>query len=182
MSDYRSKDWSNPASIKQQLQSLPNANVELQMIDCVPERHENLTLVSILPQQEVLAAGVPAMINISVRNNGIAPVRNVAVRVTSVDYSNRQLEPAPTALFSGASTELPPVLIDRIEPGELVTRHIQILFPKSGSHVVEAQLPPDSIVADNKARVCTRFARWSASAVDRWRFYRQALVLFGVCT
>ncbi len=152
MSDFRTKDWNNPTLIKQQLQSLPNANVELQLIDCVSERHENLTIVSVLPQQAVLAAGVPAMINISVRNNGIAPVRNVAVRVTSADYGDRQLEPAPTMPFSGATTELPPVLIDRIEPGELVTRHIQILFPKSGSHVVEAQLPPDSLMADNKAR------------------------------
>ena len=152
MSDFRSKDWSNPAMLKQQLQSLPTTNTELQLIDCVAERHENLTLVSVLPQQEVLAAGVPAMINISVRNNGIAPVRNVSVRVHSVDYGNRQIEPAPTAPFSGLITELPPVLIDRIEPGELVTRHVQVLFPKSGSHVVEAQLPSDSLNADNNAR------------------------------
>jgi len=152
MSDFRTKDWSNPAMLKQQLQSLPTTNTELQLIDCVAERHENLTLVSVLPQQEVLAAGVPAMINVSVRNNGIAPVRNVSVRVNSVDYGNRQIEPAPTAAFSGLITELPPVLIDRIEPGELVTRHVQVLFPKSGSHVVEAQLPPDSLNADNNAR------------------------------
>jgi len=152
MSDFRTKDWSNPAMLKQQLQSLPTTNTELQLIDCVAERHENLTLVSVLPQQEVLAAGVPAMINISVRNNGIAPVRNISVRVNSVDYGNRQMEPTPTAAFSGLITELPPVLIDRIEPSELVTRHVQVLFPKSGSHVVEAQLPPDSLNADNSAR------------------------------
>ena len=152
MSDFRSKDWSNPAVLKQQLQSLPNANVELQLVDCAPERHENLTLVSVLPQQEVLAAGVPAMINVTVRNNGVAPVRNVTIRIQSVDYGNRQLDAAPAVAFSGAITELPPVLIDRIEPGELATRHVQVLFPKSGSHVVEAQLPPDSLNADNNAR------------------------------
>lgn len=152
MSDYRTKDWSNPTMLKQKLQSLVSTNVELQLIDCVAELHENLTLVAVLPQQEVLAAGVPAMINIAVRNNGIAPVRNVTVRVSAVDYSDRQLEPMPNAAFSGLLTELPPVLIDRIEPGELVTRHVQILFPKSGSHVVEAQLPPDSLNADNSAR------------------------------
>ncbi len=152
MSDFRTKDWSNPALVRQQLLSIPTSNVELQLIDCAPERHDNLTLVSVLPQQEVLAAGVPAMINISVRNNGIAPIRNVAVRVTSADYGDRTLEPAPSTPFSGATTELPPVIIDRIEPGEVVTRHMQILFPKSGSHVVEAQLPPDSLMADNKAR------------------------------
>ncbi len=152
MSDFRTKDWSNPAWLKQKLQSIATTNVELQLIDCVAERHENLTLVSVLPQQEVLAAGVPAMINIAVRNNGVAPVRNVTVRVNAVDYSDRQLEPTPNAAFSGLLTELPPVMIERIEPGELVTRHVQILFPKSGSHVVEAQLPPDSLNADNSAR------------------------------
>lgn len=152
MSDFRSKDWSNPAVLKQQLQSLPSANVELQLVDCVAERHENLTLVSVLPQQEVLAAGVPAMINVTVRNNGSAPVRNVTIRIQSVDYGNRQLDAAPSVAFSGLITELPPVLIDRIEPGELATRHAQVLFAKSGSHVVEAQLPPDSLNADNSAR------------------------------
>ena len=152
MSDFRSKDWSNPAVLKQQLQSLPGANVELQLVDCVAERHENLTLVSVSPQQEVLAAGVPAMINVTVRNNGIAPVRNVAIRIQSIDYGNRQLDAAPAVAFSGAITELPPVLVDRIEAGELATRHVQVLFPKSGSHVVEAQLPPDSLNADNSAR------------------------------
>jgi hypothetical protein len=152
MSDFRTKDWTNSATLKQQLQSLASANVELQLIDCVQERHENLTLVSVLPQQEVLAAGVPAMINIAVRNNGVAPVRNVTVRVNSIDYGDRQLEPNPMATLSGAVTELPPILLDRIEPGELVTRHIQVLFPKSGSHVIEAQLPPDSLLSDNSAR------------------------------
>ena len=152
MSDFRSKDWSNPAVLKQQLQSLPSSNVELQLVDCVAERHENLTLVSVLPKQEVLAAGVPAFINVIVRNNGSAPVRNVTIRIQSVDYGNRQLDAAPTVAFSGLVTELPPVLIDRIEPGELATRHVQVLFPKSGSHVVEAQLPPDSLNADNSAR------------------------------
>lgn len=152
MSDFRNKDWNNTTLLKQQLLALPGTDVDIQMVDCVAERHENLTLVSIVPQQEVLAAGVPAMLNIAVRNNGAAPVRNVAVRVTAVDYGDEQLDPKPTSAYSGMTTELPPLLIDRIEPGELVTRHVQILFPKSGSHVMEAQLPPDSLLSDNTAR------------------------------
>jgi hypothetical protein len=152
MSDFRNKDWSNATMLKQQLQTLPGSNLDLQLVDCIPDRHENLTLVSIMPQQEVLAAGVPAMINIAVRNNGQAPVSNVAVRVTAMDYGDKQLEQKPTIAHSGLLTELPTLLIERLEPGELVTRHIQILFPRSGSHVVEAQLPPDSLMTDNSAR------------------------------
>jgi tetratricopeptide (TPR) repeat protein len=60
MSDFRSKDWSNPTVIKQQFLSLPGDEPDLQLVDCAPDRHENLTLVSVQPQQEVLAAGVPA--------------------------------------------------------------------------------------------------------------------------
>ena len=152
MSDFRSKDWSDPTVIKQQLLSLPGSDTEIQLVDCMPDRHENLTLVSVQPQQEVLAAGVPALINISVRNNGAAPVRNVSVRVTAVDYSDRQAEPKPTSAFSGIVTDLPVILIDRLEPGELMTRSVQVLFPRSGSHIVEAQLPPDPLQADNSAR------------------------------
>jgi hypothetical protein len=152
MSDYRTKDWTNTTLIKQQLLALPGSDKDIQLVDCIPDRHENLTLVSIQPQQEVLAAGVPALINVSVRNNGMAPVRNVAVRVTAVDYSDRQVEQKPTVGYSGIVTELPPLVIDRLEPGELVTRHVQILFPRSGSHVVEAQLPPDALLADNAVR------------------------------
>ena len=152
MSDFRSKDWSNATLLKQQLQSLPGSDLDLQLIDCVPDRHENLTLVSISPQQEVLAAGVPAMMNIAIRNNGLAPVRNVTVRVLAVDYGDRQPDQKPTAAHSGVVTELPSLILERLEPGELITRHVQILFPRSGSHVVEAQLPPDSLMSDNSAR------------------------------
>jgi hypothetical protein len=152
MSDFRSKDWTNATLLKQQLQSLPGSDLDLQLIDCVPDRHENLTLVSISPQQEVLAAGVPAMMNIAIRNNGLAPVRNVTVRVLAVDYGDRQPDQKPTAPHSGLVTELPPIILERLEPGELITRHVQILFPRSGSHVVEAQLPPDSLMSDNSAR------------------------------
>lgn len=152
LSDFRRKDWQNATLLKQQIQSLPSTDFDLQLIDCMPTRHENLTIASISPQQEVLVAGVPSLINITVRNNGISPARNIAVRVNAVDYGDKQLEQKPGEAYSGFSTELPLLLIDRIEPGESVTRHTQVLFPRSGSHVVSAQLPPDSLLADNRAQ------------------------------
>lgn len=152
LSDFRQKDWSNAVELQQQFLAMPSDDLELQLIDCVPERHENLTLVSIQPQQEVLVAGVPALINIAVRNNGVSPVRNVTVRVTAVDYSDTTNTPKTTAAYSGLVSELPPLLIDRIDSGETVTRQVQILFPQSGSHVIEAQLPPDPLMADNKSQ------------------------------
>ncbi len=151
LSDFRRKDWQNATLLKQQIQSLPNSDFELQLIDCMPARHENLTIASISPQQEVLVAGVPSLINITVRNNGTAPARNISVRVNAIDYGDKQLEQKPGEAYSGLSTELPLLSIDRIEPGESVTRHTQVLFPRSGSHVITAQLPPDSLQADNRA-------------------------------
>jgi hypothetical protein len=73
LSDFRQKDWTNAVELQQQFLAMPNDDLRLQLIDCIPERHENLTLVSIQPQQEVLVAGVPALINITMRNNGVSP-------------------------------------------------------------------------------------------------------------
>lgn len=152
LSDFRQKDWTNAVELQQQFLGMPSNELELQLIDCVPERHENLTLVSIQPQQEVLVAGVPALINITIRNNGVTPVRNATVRITAVDYSDTTITSKTTAGYSGLITELPPLLVDRIDAGETVTRQVQILFPQPGSHVIEAQLPPDPLLADNKAQ------------------------------
>lgn len=151
MTDYRTKDWANPVTLRQRLQALQSESVEIQLVDCVEARHENLTITGIEPRQEVLAAGVPTMVNVTVRNNGTTASRNVSVRVTAVDYSAANGEPKPSDRFSGLSTELPPLLFERIEPGESATRNVQVVFPKSGSHVVQAELPPDAIAADNQA-------------------------------
>lgn len=151
MSDYRTKDWSNPVTVRQRLQAIQSESVEIQLIDCVEARHENLSITSIEPRQEVLAAGVPTMVNVTVRNHGTTAARNVSVRVSAVDYSSASGEPKPSDRFSGLVTELPPLLYERIEPGESATRNVQVVFPKSGSHVVQAELPPDSIAPDNQA-------------------------------
>ena len=151
MSDYRNKDWANPVTIRQRLQAIQGESVEIQLVDCVESRHENLTITGIEPRQEVLAAGVPTMVNVTVENHGTTAASNVSIRVTAVDYSAAAGEPKPSERFSGLVTELPPLLIERIEPGESATRNVQVVFPKSGSHVVQAELPPDSIAADNQA-------------------------------
>ncbi len=151
MSDFRTKDWASPVSLKQRLQTIKNERVEFQLVDCVENRHENLTIVAVEPRQEVLAAGVPTMINVTIRNNGTTPARNVNARITAVDYGQSGSEPKPTNRFSGLSTELPPLVFERIEAGEAATRNVQVVFPKSGSHVVQVELPPDSLANDNVA-------------------------------
>lgn len=152
MSDFRTKDWSNATILRQHLQSLSRGPVEIQLIDCVESRHENLTLSAIEPRQEVLAAGVPTMMNITVKNHGAASAINVPVRIQAIDYSRADREPKPAEPYSGVVTDFPPLVFDRIEPGESVTRNVQVVFPKSGSHVVTAELPPDALAADNSAR------------------------------
>ena len=152
MSDFRTKDWANAVALRQRLLGIAGESVEIHLIDCVEAKHENLTITAIEPRQEVLAAGVPTMVNVTVRNQGSTPVRNISARVTAVDYGSSNGEPKPTERFSGLVTELPPLLFDRLEPGESVTRNVQVVFPKSGSHVVQVELPPDAIASDNTAR------------------------------
>ena len=105
LSDFRSKDWSNPVAIRQRLQGLQTESVEVDLVDCVDSRHENLTVVSVEPRQEVLAAGVPTLVNVTVRNQGLSPVRNLSARVTAVDYSSKAGEPKGSEPFSGTLTE-----------------------------------------------------------------------------
>ncbi len=105
MSDFRTKDWNNATEIRQRLQSMLRESVEIQLIDCVENRHENLTLAAIEPRQEVLAAGVPTMINVTVKNHGAASARNVAVRIQAIDYSRKDGDPKPSEAYSGIVTE-----------------------------------------------------------------------------
>jgi hypothetical protein len=50
----------------------------------------------------------------------------------------------------GTTSELPTVLIDRIEPGQSMVRRLQVYFPTAGQHIVEARLPDDAVPFDNR--------------------------------
>ncbi len=81
VSDFREKDWRQNQVIRSALEGMRTLQAELQLIDCAPAAHENLVLTAIRPDQEILAAGVPVMIRIDVRNPGTTSFRNVSMTV-----------------------------------------------------------------------------------------------------
>lgn len=148
VSDFRKKDWTNPANVRASLESIDNDDFRVEMVDCALNQNQNLTLTSIRPEQEVLAAGVPAFVKIQIRNNGANVARNVQIRVRAIDYGNAT-SAKPEQEFSGDIIELPPIVIDELPPGETTSRRAQVIFQKPGSHVVTANLPADSLRFDN---------------------------------
>jgi Aerotolerance regulator N-terminal len=158
VSDFRKKDWSQPEAVKTALAQLTNQGAQIQLIDCVTAQHQNLTLVDIQPEQEVLASGVPTFVRVIVRNNGSAPARNIQVRLTAIDYGGADIAPKLQSPFSGEASELPSIVIDQIAPSETVTRQTQVLFSQAASQVVRAELPADSLSADNSAACVLRIS------------------------
>ena len=168
VSDFRKKDWNQNSIVRDQLEALQAKNVSVDLIDCATVQHQNLTVVELAPEDEILAAGVPLMMRVQIKNHGTAPVRNLQVRLRQLDYGASNLQPAPTAATSATVAELPTVVVDQIQPGETVTRRFQVLFARPGWQAIQSILPEDAIAVDN-----------TASAVIQVRAGQQVLLVDG---
>lgn len=167
VSDFRAAQWENPADLREALRRIAQTPAEIRLVGCVRETRPNLGLVALAPAHETRAAGVPLFVNLGVQNFGPDPVRNVQVKVRTV-FCDRELErTAAAAQFAGKTEELPTVLIENIEPGETVSRRVQVFFPKPGQHVLEVQLPDDPVAVDNRRWDVLDFPEYEAVlAVD----------------
>lgn len=154
MSDFRRNQWDRPETLRAALQPLTAAGAEIQLIDCVRHEHENLSVAALEPEQEVWVAGVPLFIDVQVRNHGQQAARNVLIKPRTIEYASGQVKPVIDQPYSGVITELAPVIIDQIPPGEVVSRRFQVLFESPGEHIIEVRLPDDSVATDN-VRACT---------------------------
>jgi hypothetical protein len=147
VSDFRTNEWDNPAEPKKQLEALTEAKAEVHLITCVMQEQPNLAITELAPANETRAAGVPLFVNVSVKNFGSAAAHNVQVKMRSIFFDD------PGGAAPGEAprqvSDLPPVLIEEIAPGETAVGRMQVYFPKSGVHAVEAELPADPVAADN---------------------------------
>ncbi len=150
LSDLSRNQFGESDSLKQKFQQLGSSRVPIHLIDCAEDAGPNLTIASLAPQQEVWAAGVPLLIRFSVRNASLQPARNVVAKIRTVDYSIGDIAPSVDHEYSGNVAELPPVVIESIEPGQTVSRQFQVVFPSAGQHVVEVSIPDDSLATDNR--------------------------------
>jgi uncharacterized membrane protein len=146
--DFRERDWRQSQAVRSALEPL-KSKAEIHLIDCAPTAHENLTITTLEPDQEVLAAGVPVMMRMDVSNPGSSPARNVSISLKTFENTAYNAEPRIDHFASGKEISLPPMVIDLIAPGETVSRRFQVIFSQAGSQVVQAVLPDDALNEDN---------------------------------
>ena len=149
VSDFRVPEWESPTAILGAINELEEAGAKVNMVRCAEDEHANLAITDIKPTEGTRAAGVPLFVDVTVRNYGKTERTQVAVGIQSI-FFGRDASIDDPANSSGAISELPNLLIERIAPGESVTRRAQVYFANSGQHVVSATLPADTVQADNQ--------------------------------
>ena len=137
VSDFRTAQWESADDTVAILRQLAAAGTEVRLVDCAGEgaigegSSGNLTIERLGMVGGVPAAGVVVPLEVSVRNDGPRPVRDVTVELRE-DGVGR-----------------PAVRIPEIPSGESAVQRFDVRFQKSGSHVIEARLPADILPADD---------------------------------
>jgi hypothetical protein len=141
MSDFRLREWDDPAELRTLLKQLGDAGADLHLVHCVDQARPNLTIRDLALSEGIQAAGVPFFMEVEVQNFGDAPARDVPV------------------LLEEDGRARPAVTIPRIPPGQSAKERFLVHFPTAGPHQVTARLEADAVAADN-----ARFATLSLPA------------------
>ncbi|MAT12427.1 MAG: hypothetical protein CMM02_15645 [Rhodopirellula sp.] len=149
VSDFRVQDWENPAEVKETLAGLSAESEEIHLVDCVESGNTNLAITELVPADDTRAAGVPLFMHLRVKNYGTEPATNVQVKMRSIFHAKGTVQAAESGEVTGQIEELPIVVFENIEPGMTASKRVQVFFPEAGQHVVDAELPEDSILTDN---------------------------------
>jgi hypothetical protein len=152
LSDFRQKDWGSPAELREALGRLTRSQASVHLVNCSRSTEPNLGIVAIEPSDETRAAGVPLFVNVKVKNFGTRATSKVQLKLQSTFYAPDIIAKTPPDAadsLKGQTDELATLLIDKIGPGETISRRVQVYFPLPGKHVVEATLPEDPVEIDN---------------------------------
>lgn len=149
LSDFRHTEWNAPEGIRERLGRLARQRVEVHLVRCATEPDTNLAVTALQPEVGTQAAGVPLFMKVTVKNFGTTAAERVALKIRSVFHPTG----ATGAESDAQASELPSLVLDRINPGETITRQFQVFFATAGQHVVEVDLPNDALVEDNH-RTC----------------------------
>lgn len=132
VSDYRLADWSTQTAAASALRALDEAEVSVNLVRTVPERHRNLAITELTGDAHIAAAGVPLRLRVGVRNFSDVVAENVRVAVSS-DGKRLPLS----------------IVFPRIEGGEEVSREFDVTFETPNTHRVEVRLDEDAFAQDN---------------------------------
>jgi len=131
VSDFRARQWNNPADLKKRLAELTDTGARLYLVNCVQSARPNLAITDLALAPGTRAAGVSMYMDVTVKNFGEAPATEVPIAL--------QQDGAPR----------PAVSIPQIPPRKAVRKQFPIHFPTAGKHRIVARLPSDAVAADN---------------------------------
>ncbi len=132
VSDFRANQWQEPGALRKTLNRLDAAGTQLHLINCVDAVHSNLAVVGLRPATGTRAAGVPLLVDVTVRNFGPTDANSVSV---SLEEDGRTR---------------PAIVIDALASGRQTTRRFPVLFTTAGQHDIVARVSTDAVPTDNK--------------------------------
>ena len=157
LSDFREKDWANPADIEPIMSQIHAAGAAIELINCATTQQPNLAITRLLPTGNVRVAGTPLMMEVTVKNCADTSANKIQITIGSLTFPQPTSESVPAELQPDLG-EIPNVFIESIAPGQSETRAFPVFFNVPGEHVVFATLPEDSIATDNERWSCVEFS------------------------
>ena len=145
-----SKEWDNPSEVRQLLSDLEKEEAQIHLVNCVRTQRANLAITDLKPTEETRASGVPLFMNVEITNFGDTAAENVQLKIRTYFYASDVPASGEQPASGWQGRRIAHAADRTIEPGETVTQRVQVFFPESGKHVVEAILPEDSVAADNR--------------------------------
>ncbi|MCA9079204.1 MAG: BatA and WFA domain-containing protein [Planctomycetaceae bacterium] len=132
VSDFRSRDWLDNKSATSALQDLAGADVGINLVRCVGDIHDNLSLTDLTGSVEIAAAGVPVTFHASIANRGTRETKDVRAQLL---LDGQRL---PRTLDFGT-----------IPPGETLSRRFEVVFDTPKLHRLQVQLGEDAFIPDD---------------------------------
>ncbi|MEX0677498.1 MAG: BatA domain-containing protein [Pirellulales bacterium] len=131
VSDFRAGEWQEPVALRKALARLGEGGAQIHLISCVEGAHENLAIAALRPAAGTRAAGVPLLVEVTLRNFGPSDARGVSVSLEEDGHAR------------------PPIVFEEVPAGKIVTRRFPVLFATAGQHEIVARLQSDAVAADN---------------------------------
>ncbi|MEW4490595.1 BatA domain-containing protein [Thalassoglobus sp. JC818] len=132
ISDFRELNWIESKSAIASLKALESADTNVNLVKCVEDSTENLSVTQLGGKVEVAAAGVPVTLEATIQNQGVRTASDVRADV----------------FLDGTRT---PRTIDfqDIAPGEQTSRRFDVVFETAEHHQVDLRIRDDALEPDN---------------------------------
>ena len=131
VSDFRANQWQEPTALRKALRRLDDGGAQIHLINCVDAVHQNLAITALRPGPGTRAAGVPLLVEVTVRNFGTAGARGVSVSLAEDGHAR------------------PAIVLEDLPAGKSLSRRFPVLFTTAGEHEISARLQTDAVAADN---------------------------------